>query len=166
MAELTAQVQTFVDAWTPGRPKPSAVFMRVPTGCAPQTCMNPRGLNRLKSHQDQKDPETQAAATPSSLVVNGFGTVGLASLNASERWSFQRDLLQPEDHRSTRFDVDSRTGLQANWHINSHGKPWARSWSIHRAGLRVVPHYARPDGEFRPQYGACMAPPCRAKRAG
>lgn len=54
-----------------------------------------------------------------SLRISGFGTVGVVHSAAPAGWGFRRNLDQPSSARSTRFDVDSRLGVQANYAATS-----------------------------------------------
>lgn len=51
------------------------------------------------------------------LRINGFGTVGLAHIQAPADWAFRRSHNQPRVDDDTRADVDSRLGLQANYQL-------------------------------------------------
>jgi hypothetical protein len=61
----------------------------------------------------------QSEAEGNGLRISGFGTMGLVHSQAPEGWGFSRSSEQPPSERSTRFDVDSRLGVQVNYAASS-----------------------------------------------
>ncbi len=53
------------------------------------------------------------------IRISGFGTLGVVQSEAPEGWGFLRNLEQPPSTRSTRFDIDSRLGVQLNYAASS-----------------------------------------------
>jgi len=47
--------------------------------------------------------------------ISGFGTVGLAKVDAPVGWGYRRDISQQIDHNTFRADLDSRLGVQVNY---------------------------------------------------
>jgi hypothetical protein len=52
---------------------------------------------------------------PSELRVSGFGTVGVAHVDAPEGWAYKRDATQADNASTWRADLDTRIGLQLNY---------------------------------------------------
>jgi hypothetical protein len=50
-----------------------------------------------------------------TVRFSGFGSLGVAHVDASEGWVYRRELSQPLNSSSTRLDLDSRLGLQVNY---------------------------------------------------
>ncbi len=50
-----------------------------------------------------------------ALRLSGFGSLGVAHVDAPEGWVYRRELSQPLNSSSTRLDLDSRLGLQVNY---------------------------------------------------
>lgn len=55
----------------------------------------------------------------SSLRLSGFGTLGVTHTAATQPFGFRREVSQPSHEGATRFDSDSRLGLQANYTVNA-----------------------------------------------
>ncbi|MEO8525796.1 MAG: hypothetical protein ABI460_13820 [Caldimonas sp.] len=49
------------------------------------------------------------------IRFSGFGTLGVVHAEAPDGWGFRRDINQPANGGGTRFDIDSRIGLQVNY---------------------------------------------------
>jgi len=49
------------------------------------------------------------------LRLSGFGTAGVAQVNAPTAWGYRRNISQRINHGATRADLDSRLGLQINY---------------------------------------------------
>jgi hypothetical protein len=60
--------------------------------------------------------QAQEADRP-SLRVSGFGSLGLAHVDAPDGWGFRRELTQGGSDASWRADVDTRLGVQANYSL-------------------------------------------------
>lgn len=60
-----------------------------------------------------------SAPEGSGIRVSGFGTLGVVHAEAPAGWGFLRSIEQPSSTRNTRFDVDSRLGIQLNYAANS-----------------------------------------------
>jgi hypothetical protein len=56
-----------------------------------------------------------AHAWPGGLRVSGFGSLGLARVDAPLGWTYKRDTAQADNLAATRADVDTRLGLQLNY---------------------------------------------------
>jgi hypothetical protein len=52
---------------------------------------------------------------PSEIRLSGFGTLGIAHVDAPDGWAFKRDITQATSGSRTRADLDSRLGLQINY---------------------------------------------------
>jgi hypothetical protein len=50
-----------------------------------------------------------------ALRLSGFGSLGVAHVDAPEGWVYRHELSQPLNSSSTRLDLDSRLGLQVNY---------------------------------------------------
>lgn len=50
-----------------------------------------------------------------TLRFSGFGSLGAAHISAPADWVYRRELSQPLNTSSTRFDLDTRLGLQVNY---------------------------------------------------
>lgn len=50
-----------------------------------------------------------------TLRFSGFGSFGVAHVDAPEGWVYRRELSQPLNSNRTRLDLDSRLGLQVNY---------------------------------------------------
>lgn len=55
----------------------------------------------------------------SGIQISGFGTLGVVHLEAPVGWGFLRSIEQPPSKQSTRFDVDTRLGVQLNYAASS-----------------------------------------------
>jgi hypothetical protein len=55
------------------------------------------------------------APDTSALRLHGFGTAGVAYVDAPEGWAFTRNLNQANNDNSFRSDIDSRLGVQINY---------------------------------------------------
>lgn len=55
------------------------------------------------------------AAEPTELRISGFGTLGVAHVDAPEGWAFKRDTTQVSNSSRTRADLDTRVGVQLNY---------------------------------------------------
>jgi hypothetical protein len=53
-----------------------------------------------------------------SLRLSGFGTLGVTHTGSTQGFGFRRDLSQIPNDGGTRFDTDTRLGLQANYTVN------------------------------------------------
>lgn len=53
------------------------------------------------------------------LRISGFGTVGAVHADAPSGWGYRRDVLQGANSGGTRYDLDSRLGVQANYVLTS-----------------------------------------------
>ncbi len=51
----------------------------------------------------------------SDLRISGFGTVGLAYVDAPDGWAYKRDASHASNSSSTRADLDTRLGVQLNY---------------------------------------------------
>ena len=80
------------------------------------------------------------------LRLSGFGTFGLAYIDAPSGWAYRRDLSQPDNRNSLRADVDSRLGLQANYSWGPHVEVVGQLLFAHRAP--VAPDTAVIDWAF------------------
>jgi hypothetical protein len=49
------------------------------------------------------------------LRISGFGTVGIAQVDAPRGWGYRRDIAQQINSSTTRLDLDSRLGVQINY---------------------------------------------------
>lgn len=58
---------------------------------------------------------TDAVAPVGKLRFNGFGTLGAVHASSDDDRVFHRDLSQPSNSAGTRYDVDTRLGLQLNY---------------------------------------------------
>lgn len=56
-----------------------------------------------------------ADSSADTLRFSGFGSLGVAHIDAPEGWVYRRELSQPLSRNRTRFDLDSRLGLQVNY---------------------------------------------------
>jgi hypothetical protein len=52
---------------------------------------------------------------PSDFRFSGFGTMGVAYVDAPEGWAYKRDLSQADNVGKSRADLDTRLGLQLNY---------------------------------------------------
>lgn len=52
---------------------------------------------------------------PSEFRFSGFGTLGVAHVDAPEGWAYKRDSTQADHAGRTRADLDTRLGLQLNY---------------------------------------------------
>lgn len=105
-----------------------------------------------------------AAATPSRLRLNGYGTIGLAHIDQPTGWAFRRDISEPGDPgRSLSPKVDSRLGLQLNFAASErlelvaqavlrtrsdHGDLAAVEWAF--AAFRPTPEWTLRVGRLNP----------------
>jgi hypothetical protein len=62
-------------------------------------------------------PGAAQSADPggSTLRFSGFGSLGLAHVDAPEGWVYRREVSQALEARQSRVDLDSRLGLQVNY---------------------------------------------------
>lgn len=56
----------------------------------------------------------EADAGSGGLRVSGFGSLGLAHVDAPAGWAYKRDTAQADNRGGTRADLDTRIGLQLN----------------------------------------------------
>ncbi|MFN9746749.1 MAG: hypothetical protein ACK57B_14000 [Betaproteobacteria bacterium] len=56
----------------------------------------------------------EAYAWSGGLRVSGFGSIGLAHVDAPAGWAYKRDAAQADNRAGTRVDLDTRLGLQLN----------------------------------------------------
>jgi hypothetical protein len=56
-----------------------------------------------------------AASLTQDLRFSGFGTIGVARIEAPEGWAYGREASQPQNVNPNRADLDTRLGLQLNY---------------------------------------------------
>jgi len=57
----------------------------------------------------------EASSDVTGLQIHGFGSVGVAYVDAPDGWNYTRSINQQSNGNSVRADVDSRIGLQLNY---------------------------------------------------
>ncbi|MGQ3050641.1 MAG: hypothetical protein ACT6S0_02540 [Roseateles sp.] len=67
----------------------------------------------------QGESETDRPSGASGLRVSGFGSIGLAHVDAPVGWGYRRELTQGGSDSRWRHDVDTRLGVQFNYSVSS-----------------------------------------------